>query len=137
MHINACPMNLRIGVFGGSGFTGLELVHLLARHGKVQLAMVTSDRWVGEPVRGVPALKYSSHEEGASAKLDVALLATPAEISHQLVPGLLSRGSRIIDLSGAFRLKNPTLYPKYYGFEHKAPELLAEAVYGLPELGSV
>ncbi len=131
-------MNTHIGIFGGSGFTGIELVGLLARHASmgsgVRIAAVTSDRWVGEPVRGAPGLKYVSHEEGASAKLDVALLATPAEVSLKLAPQLLARGSRIVDLSGAFRLKDATLYPKFYGFEHTEPKLLAEAVYGLPEL---
>jgi N-acetyl-gamma-glutamyl-phosphate reductase len=127
-------MNMRIGVFGGSGFTGVELVHLLARHGKVDVAMVTSDRWVGEPVRGLPSLRYLGHEAGLEAKLDVALLATPAETSVKLVPQLLARGSRIIDLSGAFRLKDAALYPKFYGFTHPAPELLKEAAYGLPEV---
>lgn len=127
-------MNMRIGVFGGSGFTGIELVHLLARHGRVELAMVTSDRWLGEPVRGLPELKYVGHEKALETKLDIALLATPAETSLKLVPELLARGSRIIDLSGAFRLKDAALYPKYYRFEHTAPALLQEAVYGLPEV---
>src|SRR5437868_1825526 len=121
-------MNARVGVFGGSGFTGIELVRLLAGHGAARLVTVTSDRWVGEPVRGVPALRYMSHDEGAAQKLDVALLATPAEGSLELVPKLLARGSRIVDLSGAFRLKDKAAYPRYYGFEHTAPELLAEAV---------
>ena len=134
MHINAFPMNTHIGVFGGSGFTGIELVKLLSRHGQVKVSAVTSDRWVGEAVRGMPGLRYVSHEEGAAQKFDVALLATPAEGSLELVPKLLSRGSRIIDLSGAFRLKDPAQYPRYYGFTHSAPALLAEAVYGLPEL---
>ncbi|MBK7859348.1 MAG: N-acetyl-gamma-glutamyl-phosphate reductase [Archangiaceae bacterium] len=127
-------MNTRIGVFGGSGYTGLELVQLLARHPKVELAMVTSDRWVGEPVRGVPSLKYVGHDAGREAKLDVALLATPAETSLKLAPELLARGSRVIDLSGAFRLKDAALYPRFYNFEHTQPALLAEALYGLPEV---
>ena len=128
-------MNMRIGVFGGSGFTGIELVRLLARHPRVQVTTVTSDKWVGQNVRGLESLKYVGHDEGAEAKLDVALLATPAEVSLRLAPGLLARGSRIIDLSGAFRLKDPAAYPKWYGFEHTSPALLKEAVYGLPELG--
>ncbi|MBL8951489.1 MAG: N-acetyl-gamma-glutamyl-phosphate reductase [Myxococcaceae bacterium] len=127
-------MNTHIGIFGGSGFTGIELVTLLAKHASVKLTTVTSDRQVGEPVRGAPALKYVSHEEGASAKLDIALLATPAEVSLKLAPKLLARGSRVLDLSGAFRLKDATLYSKFYGFEHTEPALLAEAVYGLPEV---
>ncbi len=127
-------MNTRIGVFGGSGFTGIELVNLLARHPHAQLVTVTSDRWVGEPVRGLPKLKYVTPDEGAQSKLDIALLATPAEVSLKLAPQLLARGSRIIDLSGAFRLKDATLYPKFYGFEHPHRDLLQEAVYGLPEV---
>ena len=127
-------MTTRIGIFGGSGFTGLELVKLLARHPRVQVTMVTSDKWVGQSVRGVDGLKYVAHDDGADAKLDVAMLCTPAEVSLQLAPKLLARGSRIIDLSGAFRLQDPAAYPKWYGFEHTQPALLKEAVYGLPEV---
>jgi N-acetyl-gamma-glutamyl-phosphate reductase len=127
-------MNPRIGVFGGSGLTGMELVHLLARHRKVDLAAVTSDRWVSEPVRGLPSLRYVGHDVALEEKLDVVLLATPAETSLKLAPALLARGTRIVDLSGAFRLKEASLYPKFYGFEHTAPKLLEEAVYGLPEV---
>src|SRR5687767_2468702 len=110
MHIHTFDMHMRIGIFGGSGFTGIELVQLLARHAHVQVTAVTSDRWVGEPVRGVPGLRYVGHEEGLKTKVDVAMLCTPAERSLELVPQLKARGSRIIDLSGAFRLRDASLY---------------------------
>lgn len=128
-------------IFGASGYAGIELTKLLARHTKVTLAALTSDRWVGESVAARTGAtltsKYVAHEAGLEAALscDVALLATPAETSHELVPKLVSAGVRVVDLSGAFRLKDVALYPKFYGFEHQHPALLAKAVYGMPELG--
>jgi N-acetyl-gamma-glutamyl-phosphate reductase len=123
----------RVAVFGGSGYSGLELVRLLQRHAGVQLAAVTSDRWAGKTLGGVT---YCGHADGLeqALKCDVALLATPAETSLELVPQLLTAGVRVVDLSGAFRLRDASLYPHYYGFAHSRPALLAEAVCGLPEL---
>jgi N-acetyl-gamma-glutamyl-phosphate reductase len=122
-----------VAVFGGSGYSGLELVRLLKRHGGVRLAAVTSDRWAGQTVDGVA---YVAHAAGLNQalKCDVAVLATPAQSSLELVPTLLATGVRVIDLSGAFRLRDASLYPRYYGFTHPSPKLLNEAVYGLPEL---
>jgi N-acetyl-gamma-glutamyl-phosphate reductase len=131
---------INAAIFGASGYAGIELTRLLARHSKLSLAALTSDRWVGESVAqrtGMTiAAKYCAHEAGFAAALqcDVALLATPAEISLELVPKLVAAGVRVIDLSGAFRLKDAALYPRFYGFTHSHPALLAEAVYGMPEL---
>jgi N-acetyl-gamma-glutamyl-phosphate reductase len=120
-------------VFGGSGYSGLELVRLLQGHAGIRLAGVTSDRWAGKSIDGVT---YCAHGEGLerALKCDVALLATPAESSLELVPQLLAAGVRAVDLSGAFRLRDASLYPRFYGFTHGKPALLSEAVYGLPEL---
>jgi N-acetyl-gamma-glutamyl-phosphate reductase len=122
-----------VTVFGGSGYSGLELTRLLARHAGVQVAAVTSDRWAGKTVDGI---SYCSHDQGLekAKSTDIALLATPAEASLELAPKLLAANVRVIDLSGAFRLRDLTLYPRFYGFTHSAPKLNAEAVYGLPEL---
>jgi N-acetyl-gamma-glutamyl-phosphate reductase len=133
-----------IGLLGGSGYTGVELTRLLDGHPGVELGFVSSDRWVGDPVdRHVvglagPAsrLRYVAPDRvlEQASRCAVVLLATPAEVSHELVPRILATGARVIDLSGAFRLRDPAAYATAYGFAHAHAGLLAEAVYGLPEL---
>jgi len=132
---------LSTAVVGASGYSGLELTRILARHPRLRLTALLSDRWAGERAGDrVPlpapaaALRYGTLGEAAAVDAEVAFLATPAEVSHELAPRLLARGLRVVDLSGAFRLADPALYPPWYGFEHRAPELLSEARYGLPEL---
>lgn len=129
-------------VVGASGYSGLELTRILSRHPRLRLTAVTSDRWAGErvsarlPLEGpVGALAYQPLAGSHAVDAEVAFLATPAEVSLELAPRLLSRGLRVVDLSGAFRLLDPAAYPAWYGFAHTAPGLLAEARYGLPELG--
>ncbi len=128
-------------IVGASGYTGLELTRLLARHPRVRLAALYSDRWADElagqrlPLAGEAArLAYRplAHAEAADAEL--VFLATPAEVSAELAPRLLARGARVVDLSGAFRLADPAAYPTWYGFAHPCPGLLSDARYGLPEL---
>lgn len=126
-------------VFGGSGYSGLELLRWLMRHPS-RVVGTSSDRWTGravcEVVPGAPddwtfrahADLLSSAEAG-----QIAFLATPAESSLRLAPALLARGSSVIDLSGAFRL-TADAYPGWYGFEHTAPAWLERAEYGLPEV---
>ncbi|GEJ55695.1 N-acetyl-gamma-glutamyl-phosphate reductase [Anaeromyxobacter diazotrophicus] len=133
---------LSTAVVGASGYAGLELTRYLARHPRLRPVALYSDRWSGEtagarlPLGGAAAaLRYLPLGEAAQAEAEVAFLATPAEVSLALAPQLLARGLRVVDLSGAFRLADPGLYPGWYGFTHAAPELLAEARYGLPELG--
>jgi N-acetyl-gamma-glutamyl-phosphate reductase len=128
-------------VVGASGYTGLELTRLLARHPRLTPAALYSDKWAGElagdrlPLGGAAAaVRYLPLAEAAAAEAELAFLATPAEVSVELAPKLLARGLRVIDLSGGFRLEDPQLYPTWYGFTHGAPELLREARYGLPEL---
>src|SRR5262249_57010879 len=102
-----------------------------------------SDCWEGVTVRAktgiggaVGALAYVPNAQAlkASEGCTAVLLATPSEASLELVPALLERGAKVVDLSGAFRLSDPAAYPKHYGFEHRAAALLEQAVYGLPEL---
>ena len=128
-------------IVGASGYTGLELTRLLARHPQVRVASLYSDRWADEaagarlPLAGeLAALRYRPLSEAERAEGEIVFLATPAEVSADLAPKLLARGARVVDLSGAFRLAEPADYPAWYGFAHPAPELLAEARYGLPEL---
>ncbi len=129
-----------IGVFGASGYSGLELTRLLAGHPLVALRFLTSDRWVGQGVaeraRVRSSLKYVSVADGLAqaAGCDTVLLATPAESSLELAPKVRALGARVIDLAGTYRLKNAAMYPLFYRFEHSEPGLLADAVYGIPEL---
>src|SRR5512146_2543129 len=128
-------------IVGASGYTGLELTRLLARHPDLRLTALYSDRWsddsAGDRVAldgPAAALRYRPLAEGERADAEVVFLATPADVSAALAPKLLARGARVVDLSGAFRLEDPAAYPAWYGFGHPAPALLAEARYGLPEL---
>jgi len=126
-------------IFGASGYSGLELLRLLGNHPEVKVVGASSDKYAGEPVRRrVPsfpgALAFEPHEAVEALSGEIAFLATPAKTSLALAPRLLSRGLRVIDLSGAFRLKDPAAYPTWYGFTHEAAPVLAEAAYGLPEL---
>ncbi len=131
-------------VFGASGYSGLELLRLLAGHPDVRVVAATSDRWAGRSVRSAVAhwvddLTFVPHESamGDLRSGQFALLATPATTSTELAPPLLAAGLRVVDLSGAFRLSNPGQYESWYGFRHPHPDLLAEAQYGLPELVEV
>jgi N-acetyl-gamma-glutamyl-phosphate reductase len=134
-------MQRRIALIGASGYTGIELTRRLANHPFVELAVASSDRWVGQSLEAkvgvASALRYVGLEDAIAqaASCEAVLLATPAEASHELVPRLLAAGRRVIDLSGAYRLRDASLYPRFYKYEHQHAGLLAEAVYGLPELG--
>jgi N-acetyl-gamma-glutamyl-phosphate reductase len=128
-------------IVGASGYTGLELTRLLARHPRLRLAALYSDRWADELAGArlaldgpAAALRYRPLAEGEGADAELVFLATPAEVSAELAPKLLAKGARVVDLSGAFRLEDPALYPTWYGFAHPAPALLADARYGMPEL---
>jgi N-acetyl-gamma-glutamyl-phosphate reductase len=132
-----------VGIVGASGYSGLELSRILALHPQVELKFLGSDKWAGEFAArraGLPGaagkLKYAPQEKSGELGRECAVvfLATPAEASLELGPRLIDAGVRVIDLSGAFRLRDAALYPKFYGFQHPRPDLLAEAFYGLPEL---
>ena len=133
-------MHHSAGLIGASGYSGIELTRLLLAHRGVTLSFVTSDRWVGQTIAERTALpselKYVSNDQGLSAAkgCDVVFLATPAETSLQLAPKLRALGVRVVDLAGSFRLQDLSKYPAFYKFEHTAPSLVKEAVYGLPEL---
>jgi len=130
-----------VAIVGASGYSGLELTRYAARHPRLRLASLYSDRWAQEaagdrlPLPGpAAALRYSALSQAAAAEAEIAFLATPAEVSLALAPKLLSRGLRVVDLSGAFRLEDASLYPGWYGFTHGEAAALGEARYGLPEL---
>jgi N-acetyl-gamma-glutamyl-phosphate reductase len=132
-----------VGVIGASGYSGLEASRLLAAHPRVELRFVSSDRWEGEALAerlslptGASSLRYAPLELSLelAAGCHIVLLATPTEVSLDLAPRLLEAGVRVVDLSGAFRLRDAAEYPRFYRFNHPRPDLLAEAAYGLPEL---
>ena len=114
------PATTRVAIAGATGYTGVELEKILARHKHAQV---------------VAAFSSGSFSLDAlfDARPEIVFLATPNEVSAELVPSILDAGIRVIDLSGAFRLGEPSLYPSWYGFAHTRPELLGEAVYGLSE----
>jgi len=135
-------MGLSVGVYGGSGYAGVELVRLLSGHPEVGALGVTSRRYAGLEIGGVfPQLavegSYVAPEEIEASDLDVAFVAYGHGESAETVRELLGAGARlVIDLSADFRLSDVELYGEWYG-EHPAPELLEEAHYGLPEVFGV
>lgn len=135
-----------IGVIGASGYSGIEASRILALHPQVELRLLGSDRWAGDLASrraGLPGsagrLRYVAGEQAAQLARECAavLLATPAEASLELTPPLLEAGVRVIDLSGAFRLRDAASFAAHYGLLHPRPDLLQQAVYGLPELRQV
>jgi N-acetyl-gamma-glutamyl-phosphate reductase len=133
---------MKAGIIGGSGYTGTELLRLLAGHPDIEVAVVTAHSHAGQAVgEHSPSLAaayrgtvYEAVGPEAMDGLDLVFCALPHGESQKVVPELRSRVGVIVDLAADFRLRDPALYPTWYGAEHTAPELLGEAVYGLPEL---
>jgi N-acetyl-gamma-glutamyl-phosphate reductase len=132
---------IRVGIVGGTGYTGVELLRLLSAHPQVELAAITSRAEAGRRVddlfpnlRGHCALEFTPPERSALGACDVVFYATPHNVAMQMVPELLEGGTRVIDLSADFRLRDAELWARWYGEQHACPELLSEAVYGLPEV---
>jgi N-acetyl-gamma-glutamyl-phosphate reductase len=133
---------IRAGIVGGTGYTGVELLRLLAGHPQVEIAAITSRTEAGTAastlfpnLRGHVDLHFTEPEpDQLAAECDVVFFATPHGVAMDMVPALLARNTRVIDLSADFRLSDPTVWAQWYGRNHAAPELLAEAVYGLPEI---
>ncbi len=133
---------LKIGIIGGSGYVGGELLRLLLLHPNIEVTMVTSRQSVGDYVfnihpnlRGVTQLKFVPQNISELQKnCDIVFTATPHGGAVNLIPGLLEVGLKVIDMSADFRLKNPDDYEKWYGWTHSNSDLLKIAVYGLPEL---
>lgn len=134
-------VTIKAGIVGATGYTGAELLRLLAFHPEVEIAVITSRAEAGRRVdevfanlRGVIDLLFSPFDMSALSACDVVLFATPNGTAMNHVPELLAAGTKIIDLAADFRLKDPSAWEQWYGMSHACPELLAEAVYGLPEL---
>lgn len=132
---------IKVGVVGGTGYTGVELLRLLAGHSDVELRVITSRTEAGMAVadmfpnlRGHVDLSFSAPDSAALAACDLVFFATPNGTAMQMVPNLLQAGVRVVDLAADFRLQDPAQWEQWYGMPHACPELLAEAVYGLPEV---
>lgn len=136
---------IKIGIVGGTGYTGVELLRLLAAHPQADLQVITSRGEAGVSVadlfpslRGHYDLCFSEPDPRALAACDLVFFATPTGIASDMAPQLLDAGVRIIDLAADFRIKDAQVWERWYGKDHggphKCPELLAEAVYGLPEV---
>ena len=134
-------MSIKVAIVGATGYTGVELLRLLSGHPNVSVEVITSRAEAGRPVaelfpnlRGISALVFSEPDEQQLANCDVVFFATPHGVAQATVPALLARGCRVIDLSADFRIRDVPLWEQWYNQPHAAPELVAEAVYGLPEV---
>ncbi len=132
---------ITVGIIGASGFTGAELLRLAANHPNFEIRLATGDSMAGRRAAdlypslelGYPDLVFESFDPDTVDGLDLAVLGLPHEASMELAPQLAGRVGCVVDLSAAYRLTDTSQYPEFYGFEHTQPEMLANAVYGLPE----
>jgi N-acetyl-gamma-glutamyl-phosphate reductase len=129
---------IRVGIVGATGYTGIELVKILARHPQVTVDFATSDSYVGKKLSDAFPCAYDlpliAHEAAPLDHADVVFLALPHGASADFAKRALEAGARVIDLSADFRLHDAAAYQKWYGLAHHVPELLPQAVYGLPEI---
>ena len=132
---------IRVGIVGGTGYTGVELLRILATHSKVNITVVTSRGDVGKRIdsvypslRGVTDIDFSLPDLDALTQCDVVFFATPNGTAMTMAKALLAHGIKVIDLSADFRLQDAAEWSHWYGMEHACPELIKEAVYGLPEV---
>src|SRR5437660_2438673 len=135
----------KVAVVGASGYAGEELVRLLLAHPHVDLAAATSRQWAGKTLAQIfprfvhdktaTALKFSDPDPKQIAReATLVFLALPHGLAAEFAKPLLSAGARVIDLSADFRVKDAAVYREFYGHDHPAPDLLGQAVYGLPEI---
>ena len=132
---------IKVGIVGGTGYTGVELLRLLAQHPQAEVTVITSRSESGTPVgdlfpnlRGHLDLHFSDPNPEQLGECDVVFFATPNGTAMTMVPELLKAGTRIIDLAADFRLRDVKVWSQWYGMPHACPELLNDAVYGLPEV---
>ncbi len=130
----------KVGLVGGTGYTGVELLRLLAGHDGAEVVTITSRAAAGRRIdelfpnlRGVCGLEFCEPDAGRLAQCDVVFYATPHNVAMHGVPALLRHGVRVVDLSADFRLRDAEVWSRWYGETHASPELLEQAVYALPE----
>ena len=132
---------IKVGIVGGTGYTGVELLRLLALHPQVEIQAITSRADAGTPVvqmfpslRGYCDISFSHPEVANLEKCDLVFFATPNGIAMQQARALLDAGVRVIDLAADFRIKDVKTWEKWYGMSHACPDLIEKAIYGLPEI---
>jgi len=132
---------IKVGIVGGTGYTGVELLRILVNHPNVELSVITSRSEEGVPVadmfpnlRGHTDLRFSVPSAETLGACDVVFFATPHGVAHALAEEVLEAGAKVIDLSADFRLQDAVEWEKWYNQPHGAVNLLPEAVYGLPEV---
>ncbi len=132
---------IKVGIVGGTGYTGVELLRLLVQHPHCELRAITSRKEVGMAVaemfpnlRGHVDLKFSEPAAAGLEKCDVVFFATPNGVAMQEARALVDAGVRIVDLAADFRIRDVALWEQWYKMKHACPELVAEAVYALPEI---
>ena len=132
---------IKVGIIGGTGYTGVELLRLLVVHPLVELQAITSRGEAGRKVtdmfpslRGFTDLAFTDPEKSDLTQCDVVFSATPNGVAMQHAPALLDKGVKFIDLAADFRIKDIDTWEKWYGMSHACPEWVEKAVYGLPEV---
>ncbi len=132
---------IKVGIVGGTGYTGVELLRMLAQHPEVQLTAITSRKEAGMPVsemfsslRGRVDIAFSTPEDAKLDECDAVFFATPHGVAMSQAKELLASNVRILDLAADFRLKDTKVFEQWYGMPHQCPDILEEAVYGLAEI---
>ena len=141
IHFTGNSNMIKVGVVGGTGYTGVELLRLLAVHPEVDLSVITSRSEAGHAVadlfpnlRGSVDLEFTQPDAVQLSACDLVYFATPNGTAMTMTPQLLEAGVRVIDLAADFRLRDPQVWEQWYGVAHACPELLQQAVYGLAEI---
>lgn len=132
---------MRIGIIGGSGYTGVELLRLLSVRKDIEIVFISSRAQAGNRVdalfpslRGHVDISFSDPGDVADAQCDLVFFATPNGTAMRQAPALLDKGTKVVDLSADFRIQDISVWEHWYGMEHNCPSLVADAVYGLPEI---
>ncbi len=132
---------IKTGIVGGTGYTGVELLRLLANHPEVDLQVITSRSEAGLPVsdlfpnlRHYMDIQFTVPDVSALKKCDLVFFATPNGVAMKMVPELIEAGVKVIDLAADFRIKDIAVWEQWYGMSHACPDYIAQAVYGLPEI---
>jgi N-acetyl-gamma-glutamyl-phosphate reductase len=135
-------MKIKVGILGGTGYVGIELVRLLSRHSNVEITRIISQSFAGKPVseiypnlKGVCDIVCSKLDiDDIAANCGVVFTALPHGASKEVIPALFAKNIKIIDMSGDYRYDDKAIYEKWYGEPHTSPELLEQSVYGLCEV---